>query len=61
MPKFCTGCGLQLPSDNIKFCPECDENLSKNQEQFKLIKDKKKRLGKLGFVGGVFSIFAGAQ
>jgi hypothetical protein len=59
MPNFCSNCGVQLYSDNVKFCPECGENLSKNQEQSQLKKGRKKRLGILGLVVGLFSIFIG--
>ena len=59
MPKFCSNCGLQLTSENVKFCPECGENFSQVQEQSKLKKNKKKRLGRLGITIGIFSILVG--
>jgi len=61
MPKFCSSCGMQLSSANVKFCPECGENLSKNQEEPQLKKGRKRRLGKLGLIVGLFSIFIGVS
>ena len=59
MPKFCPGCGLQLTSENVKFCSKCGESFSNYQEQSKVKKDKKKRFGILGLIIGLFSIFIG--
>jgi hypothetical protein len=56
---FCSNCGTELIAENSKFCPECGENLSKNQEQPPLKKSKKKRTGILGLVVGLFLIFIG--
>lgn len=55
----CPNCGSQLIAENSKFCSECGENLSKNQEQPPLKKGKKKRTGILGLVVGLFLIFIG--
>jgi hypothetical protein len=56
---FCSNCGTELIAENSKFCPECGENLSKNQEHPPLKKGKKKRTGILGLVVGLFLIFIG--
>jgi hypothetical protein len=56
---FCSNCGTELIAENLKFCPECGENLSKNQEPTSLKKGKKKRTGILGLVVGLFLIFIG--
>jgi predicted nucleic acid-binding Zn ribbon protein len=56
---YCQKCGKENPDIN-QFCGSCGENLSKNQQP-QVKKGRKKRLGKLGLIVGLLSIFFGVS